>query len=132
MGIKTENINLYYEIVKVSAVANVHIKLIINVPLKTASQLFTLYKISVLPTRISNNNFVQYSIDFPSFAIDISQREYLLFTEEDYHRCEAGTITICPANMAIYSVQIVTCESSIYFQITNYKRPCRRKLLFDY
>ena len=84
-----------------AAVANVHgIQLIINVPLKTASQLFTLYKLSVLPTRISNN-FVQHLIDFPYFAIDISQREYLLFTEADYHRCEAGKITICPANMAI-------------------------------
>ena len=104
-GTKTENIHLYYEIVKVTAVANVHgIKLIINVPLKTASQLFTLYKIYFLPTRISNNNFVQYSIDFPCFAIDISQRECLLFTDADYHRCEAGKITICPANMAIYSV----------------------------
>jgi len=59
-GTKTENIHLYYEIVKVTAVANVHgIKLIINVPLKTASQLFTMYKLSVLPTRISNNYFYQ-------------------------------------------------------------------------
>jgi len=66
LGTKTENIHLYYEIIEVTAVANVHcIKLIINVPLKTASQLFTLYKISVLPTQISNKNFVQYSIDFP-------------------------------------------------------------------
>jgi hypothetical protein len=62
LGTKTENIHLYYEIIKVTVVANVHsIKLIINVPLKTASQLFTLYKISVLPSRISNNNFVHRS-----------------------------------------------------------------------
>jgi len=82
LGTKTENIHLYYEIIKVTAVANVHgIKFIIKVTSKTASQLFTLYKISVLPTRISNKNVVPYSIDFPYFAIDISQREYLLFTE---------------------------------------------------
>jgi hypothetical protein len=125
LGTKTENVHLYYEIVKVTAIDNVHgIKLIINVPLKTASQLFTLYKISVLSTRISNS-FVQY-------AIDVSQREYLLFTEADYHRCEAGKITICPANMAIYSVQIVTRESSISFQTSTNNRLCRRKLLFDY
>jgi len=75
LSTKTEKIHLYYEKIKVTAVANIHgIKLIVNVALKTASQQFTLYKISVLPTRISNNNFVQYSIDFPCFAIDISQR----------------------------------------------------------
>jgi len=106
--------------------------LLLMLTLKAASQLFTLYKISVLPTRISNNNFVQYSIDFPYFAIDISQREYILFTEADYYRCEAGKITICPANMAIYNVQIVTCESSIYFQNSTNNRLCRRKFLFDY
>jgi len=55
----------------------------------------------------------------PYFAIDIRQREYLFFTEADYHRCEAGKITICPAN-------------SIYFQSSTNNRLCRRKLLFDY
>ena len=34
--------------------------------------------------------------------------------------------------MAIYSVQIVTCESSIYFQTSTNNRLCWRKLLFDY
>ena len=133
LGTKTENNHLCYEIIKVTAIANVHgIKLIVNVPLKTANQLFTLHKIFVLPTRISNNNFVQYLIDFPYFPIDISQREYLLFTEADCHRCEAGRITICPAKIAIYSVQIVTRESSIYFQTSSNSRLCRKKLLFDY
>ena len=70
---------------------------------------------------------------FPILQL-ISQREYLLFTEADYLRCEAGKITTWPANMAIYSVQIlvVTCESSIYFQTFTNNRLCRRKLLFDY
>jgi len=66
LGTKTGNIHLYYEIIKMTAVANVHgIRFIINVPLKADSQLFTLYKISVLPTRI----FEQFCSIFNWFSI---------------------------------------------------------------
>ena len=47
-------------------------KLIINVPLKTASRQFTLYKINALPARISRDKFVKYLGDFPNFGLDDS------------------------------------------------------------
>jgi hypothetical protein len=41
---------LYYQLAKVTLVGNAHgIKIIINIPLKTANQHFSLYKIIVLP-----------------------------------------------------------------------------------
>jgi hypothetical protein len=51
-GTKTENIHLYYQIAKVSMIANAHyIKLIINVPLTTPAHHFELYKIVTLPEK---------------------------------------------------------------------------------
>ena len=66
-----------------SIVANSHcIKLIAHIPLKSADHTFTLYKIIILPERISSDKFVQYAIDYPylaiqsvSTAIFLSQRE---------------------------------------------------------
>jgi hypothetical protein len=56
-GIRTENIYLYYELVKISVAATPHcIELMINVPLKTANSFFTLYKIITLPEHVSTDN----------------------------------------------------------------------------
>jgi hypothetical protein len=50
-GTRMDNIFLYYELATVTLVGNAHgIKIIVNVPLKTAGQQFTLYKIIVLPS----------------------------------------------------------------------------------
>ena len=53
-GVRSENIRLYYELVKVSIAAAPHsIRMIISVSLKTTDQHFALYKIITLPERIS-------------------------------------------------------------------------------
>jgi len=60
-GNKFDNIRLYYELIKVTAVGTAHsIKLILEVPLKTESQRFTLSRIIALPTRVLNDTFVLY------------------------------------------------------------------------
>jgi len=58
---RLENIHLYYDFITVAAMEDAHhIKIILNVPLKTANHHFMLYKIIALPTRISNDTIVQY------------------------------------------------------------------------
>jgi hypothetical protein len=132
-GTRADNIHLYYQLVRVTLVGNAHgIKLIVNVPLKTASQHFALYRIIVLPARTSGNNFVRYSIEFPHFGIDDSHRDYTLFTEAHWRRCTTTSVVLCPADVAIYSQQIVSCESSLFFQNTLSNKLCRRNLLLDY
>ena len=60
-GTKFENIHLYYDCMQTAIVGDLHhIKMILNVPLKTANRHFMLYRILALPTRISNGTFVQY------------------------------------------------------------------------
>ena len=66
-GTKWENIHLYYDLVKVAMVRNSHnIKMIMSIPLRTANQHFTLHKLIVLPTRISEDKIIKY---FPNFLI---------------------------------------------------------------
>ena len=64
-GTRTDRLYLYYELVQVSVIGDAQImKLIVNVPLKSAISQFTLYKVVALPTQVSKTNFVQYSIDY--------------------------------------------------------------------
>jgi len=86
----------------VSIVANFHcIKLIIHIPLKSADHSFTLYKIIILPERVSPDKFVQYAIDNPNLAVQVSQHGYIPFTEKDYSKCVTISITVCALDSAI-------------------------------
>jgi len=62
-GTKIQDVHVYYELVKVAVVGNAHgVKLVITVPLKTAAQLFSLFKIIVFPMRLSPDSFLKYQI----------------------------------------------------------------------
>ena len=61
-GARIENIHLYYDLITVAATGDAHhIKIIFNVPLKTANRQFVLYKILALPTRTFNDTFNIYT-----------------------------------------------------------------------
>jgi len=132
VGTRTENVHIYYELAKVSLVANArNIKLIVSVPLKTTNSYFDLYRIVILPQPIASNKHVRYSIDYTYFGIQHSKRDYLLFTENDYNRCYRGSVTICPSNVPIFSAQTKTYEMSLYFQTSEIYHLCRRQLIYD-
>ena len=132
-GTKYENIHLYYDCMQTAIVGDPHhIKMILNVPLKTVNRHFMLYRILALPTRISNRTFVQYVPDFLYFGIDYIQRNYILFTEADLSQCSKGSITVCSADKAIYNTQIGMCESSPLFQTTDHYSSRQRNLLLHY
>ena len=122
-GTRMDNIHLYYELITVTMVGNVHVlNLIMTIPLKTANQHFALYKIIVLLSCTFGNNFARF--EFPYFGIDDSQRDYILFTETRRSRCTINSITLCPADVPIYSQQVVTCESSLFFQASTSNQLC--------
>jgi len=76
VGTKTDKIYLDYELVQVSVIGDVHsMKLNVNVPLKTANSQFTLYKVVVLPNRVSKSNFVKYTVDYSSFGLESSRHD---------------------------------------------------------
>ena len=119
-GTRTENIHQYYKWSKVSIVANSHsIKLILHIPLKSADHSFMLYKIIILPERISPDKFVQHAIDYPYLAIQVSQHGHKPFTEKDYSKCVTSSITVCPMDSVIVNTQRLTCAASLFFQSPN-------------
>ena len=84
-GTNMENIHLYYDLTTVSVVANTHcIHLLLNVPLKSANRYFTLYKVISLPTRMSSDKFVHYSVDYSYLGLQNRQLAYVMLTEANY------------------------------------------------
>jgi len=119
-------------LIKVTTVGNAHgIKLILEVPLKTESQSFTLFRIIVLPTPVLNDTFALYELEY-YFGLSHSQRDYILMTAADVQKCNAGSITICLADRALYDTRSVTCESRLYFQTPSKDGLCKRSLMVHY
>jgi hypothetical protein len=132
-GTRADTLYYYYELAKVTLIGNAHgIKILVHVPLKTASQQFTLYKIIILPSRGCGNNFAKYMTDYTYFGIDHSHRDYILVSEAYLNRCTANSITLCPAEIAIYNTHVKTCESSLFFQADTSIKLCRRDILFNH
>jgi len=74
---KIENVHLYYELIKVAIFGDAHhAKLILQVPLSSTNYRFVLFRVIALPTRILNDTFVQYSLDFLYIGINGIQRNY--------------------------------------------------------
>jgi hypothetical protein len=70
-GSKFENLYLYYDMVKVAIVGDTHnIRLILNVPLKTANRNCVLYKLIAFPMPVLNNTFVQYKPNYLYFGFN--------------------------------------------------------------
>jgi len=110
VGTKSDRVYLYYELVQVSVIGNVHsMKLIVNVPMKTANSQFALYKVVALPTRVSKTNFVKYTVGYSYFGLESSRHDHILLKETDLLNCVAGEITVCPANRAVYSTKTLNC-----------------------
>jgi len=116
-----------------SIVDNFHcIKLIIHIPLKSVDNSFTLYKIIILPERISPGKFVRYATDYTYLSIQVSQHGYILFTQKDYNKCVTSSIILYPLDSAVFNTQRPTWAASLFFQSPNCKQLCQRNLLFNY
>ena len=85
-----------------------------------------------LTTRILNDTFVQYSLDFPYIGIDGIQRNYILLTETDLKHCAENGITRCPANRAIFRRRVITSESSLFFRTPDSQSLCQKRLFLHY
>ena len=113
-GTRTEYIHQYYKLSKVSVVANFHcIKLVIHVPLKSVDHSFKLYKIIILPERISPEQFGQYAIDYPYLAIQVSEHGYITITEKDDSNYVTSSITVCPLDSAIFNLYRTAFKSRL-------------------
>jgi hypothetical protein len=123
---KFDDIHAYYELIKVTSVGTAHsIKLILEVPLKTESQRFTLFRIIALPARVFNDTFMLYQLEYDYFALSYSQRDYILLTTAEVQKCNTGSISICPADRALYDIWSITCESKFTSRLQLKTDPAR-------
>ena len=82
-----------------------------------------------MPERISSDKFIQYTTDYAFLGIQTGQRDYILLSESDFDNCSKGDVVVCPVSTAVYSIQSLTCEISLYFEAASHYRLCKRKLL---
>jgi hypothetical protein len=98
-GTKFENVHLYYNLIKISMIRNIHgVKMIMSIPLKNTEQQFALYRVTVLLTRIAKDKFIQYIPDFPYFGLALNRHDFVLLTAVDPQQCSSGIPTVCPVN----------------------------------
>ena len=114
-----------------SIVRNSHcIKLILHIPLKSADRHFKLYKIIILPERISSGKLVQYAIECSYLATQVIYHGYIPFTEKDYSKCATSTITVCALDSAMFNTQRLTVPLAYFSRVQTVKSYVRN-LLFN-
>jgi len=115
-GTKFGTIHYYYDLIKVTVVGNTNgMKILLGISLKSANQHFTLYKLIVMPQRVSKDKFIKYLLEFSYFGLSVSQRESILLASAVLTQCTRGRITVCPVNTALYDIQSLTCEAKLFF-----------------
>jgi hypothetical protein len=76
VGTRWENIHLYYDLIKVALICDVHsIKLVMDIPMRTADQSFNLYKLIAMPAQLDGDTFIKYDPEHLYFRLSVSQRD---------------------------------------------------------
>jgi len=89
-----------------------------------------LYKLIVLPKRVSKEKFIKHLTEFSYIVLSVSRRDYIRLTSADLTQCTTGRITVCPINSALYDVQSLTCEAKFFFQTTGNYGPCSTSICY--
>jgi len=106
------------------------VKLVMLILLKTIERYFYLYKLITFPHNISDlDNYIQLVAEHDNLVLDDSNQRFLLWKETDIQKCRGKGIMICPADKPVYGRNIITCESSLYFQRDEARTLCIRKIL---
>jgi hypothetical protein len=64
-GVKLEDIHEYYDLISTSVVVNAHgICLVLEIPLKSVNQIFSLYRIITLPAKVLEDTFAVYNLGY--------------------------------------------------------------------
>ena len=118
---------------KLSVIGNAHIlNMVMIIPLKTASQHFTLHKLIVLPTIVAESKFIEFVNDFTYLALAFNQHDFALLKEDDLQHCSTGMFTVCSLNVFLYDSKEPACEAQLYFQMSGKKPACGRRLLINH
>jgi len=126
IGLIPNNVYLYYEVIQTAVLEDMNnLKLVLDVPIKTVSRQYELYKTVVLPTLVLNNKFAWFEVEDNYFAINLLQRTYLTLPEEEVSKCRSEHIKICPINRAVYSTEVNSCALSLFLQSSQVPEVCK-------
>jgi len=130
VSLQQNNINLFYEFMDISVLADYHsVELVMLIPLKTFERHFYLYKLITCTYKISNlGNYIQVTAEYDNLVLDDSNQRFLLWKGADIKKCRGKGFMICPAGKSVYGRNVLTCESSLYFQRDAARTLCRRRI----
>jgi len=98
--------------------------------LKTFERHFDLYKLITFPHRISNlDNYFQLNAEFDNLVLDDTNQRFLLWKDADIKKSKGKGLMVCPADKPIYGSNILTCDSSLYFQRDETRTLYSRRIL---
>jgi hypothetical protein len=131
VSMQQDTINLFYEFLDISVFADHHsIKLVLLLPLKTFERHFYLYKLITFPYKVpSLGSYVQLTAEYENLVLDDSNQRFLLWNEADIRKCKGKNIMVCPVDRPVFSRNVLTCESSLYFQRNEARTLCSRRIV---
>ena len=131
VSLQQNNINFFNEFIDISVLADYHsVKVVKLIPLETFDRHVYLYKLISFPYKISSlDNYIQLTAEYDNLVLDDSNQRFLLWKEADIRKCRGKGIMICPADKLIYGWNVLTCESSSYFQRDEARTLCSRRIL---
>ena len=89
-----------------------------------------MYKLITFPYKISNlDSYIQLTAEHDNLVLDDPNQRILLWKEADIKKCRGNGIMICPVDKPICGRNVLTCESSLYFQKDEARNVCRRRIL---
>jgi hypothetical protein len=94
-----------------------------NIAIKTLNRHYDLYQVVALPTRILNRTYAKFKIA-ELFCIEFTSA-FLLYDSE-LTICQGKDIKICPAEKAVYSMDVSSCALSLYLQLEKACDECKR------
>jgi hypothetical protein len=130
VSLQQNNINLFYEFMCISVLPDYNsVKMVMLIHLKTFERLSYLYKLNTFPYKISNLDYIKLAAEYDDLILDGSNQRYPLWKEADIKKCREKGIMICPADKPIYGRNVLTCDSSLYFQRDKARTLCSRRIL---
>ena len=132
-GTTFDNVNLYYQVVEVALAGDTdRMKVILTVTLKSESKVFGLYRLFTFPMEITNDTYVEFKPTYTFLVYNQIYQSYSVLTEEEVNLCVGHKIVVFPVRRAIvYVTDVITCESSLFFQKPEARRLCPRQVTWN-
>jgi hypothetical protein len=128
-SLNPNNMYLYYDMIRAMVLTHVHsFKRVLYVPLKTVNRQFELYEVVVFPARIFNTTYAKFVVEEEYFAVNLLQHTYFAMSGAEISKCKGKDILICPANQAVYSMEVKSCILSLYLLSSEAREFCKRTL----